>query len=80
MVRVRLKGSPQTQWNIDGSFKPGYDPIQLSEQQVIKNKLIIEEILDEEFKSLLFKEIAEESKPIIQPKQPIKKSKKGQIQ
>ena len=49
MVRVRLKGSPQTQWNIDGHYFPGRDPVDLSPAQVRKNKLFLEEVLDKDF-------------------------------
>lgn len=73
MVLVRLKGSPQTQWNIDGSYKPGRDPVHLTEEQVIKHKKVVEEVVDKEFKYLLEKKLveivkADKEEPKAQPK------------
>jgi hypothetical protein len=74
MVLVRLKGSPQTQWNIDGHYKPGSSPIHLTEEQVVKHKQVIEEVVDVEFKHLVEKELVEivkvdvKEEPKVQPK------------
>ena len=61
MVRVRLKGSPQTQWNINGHYYPGRDVVHLTEEEVVENRRVIESIEDEEKKPLLFKE----EKPVL---------------
>ena len=62
MVLVRLKGTPQTQWNIGGSFLPGGSPIDLSEDLVVAYKQIVEEVVDKKFEHLLFKESKIENK------------------
>lgn len=70
MVLVRLKGSPQTQWNINGKYKCGQNPVHLTEEEVIQHKQIIEEVLEDQHKSLLLvdsvkKVKAEESPKIV---------------
>ena len=45
-MKVRLQGSPQCKWDIDGHFYSGYDPIELTPQQVSKNKNIIMEYME----------------------------------
>ncbi len=45
-MKVRLCGTPQSQWNIDGSFKPGYDPVELTDEQAKKYAEIIMEYID----------------------------------
>ena len=62
MVLVRLKGTPQTQWNVGGGFLPGGSPVDLSEYLVSVHKQIIEEVVDKEFKHLIEKEINVERK------------------
>ena len=83
MVRVRLLGSPQTQWNIDGSYKPGRDVIELTPEQVKKNSKIIAEILDTEEviedKIVLPEPIVEEPKQAVVEEKPVKRKYKKRV-
>ena len=41
MTKVIIAGTPQTQWNIDGHFKPGGTSIDLTDAEIKKYKSII---------------------------------------
>ena len=83
MVRVRLLGSPQTQWNIDGSYKPGRDVVELTPKQIKNNSKIIAEILDTEEvieeKIVLPEPIVEEPKQAVVEEKPVKRKYKKRV-
>ena len=47
MPIVILKGSPQAQWNFDGSYKPGGTEIELTDSEIKKYKDCVAEVISE---------------------------------
>jgi len=74
MPKVVLIGSPQTQWNIGKTFRPGGVPIELTEEEIKKHKdVILEEIIEKEIPK------KEEPKPKVKPKKEPKKYTKKEL-
>ena len=69
MSLVILKGSPQTQWNIENRFLNGNTPVEMTEEEITKYKDVILEIVGEKkAEPLIVEQPKEESKKKGRPK------------